>query len=60
MKSLLTLTAIALIVFGIAVLGYQGFTYTKHEEVRPNRLAPNYPPTEKKPSTSHPLPVALH
>ena len=33
MKSLTNLAGILLIIFGIATLAYQGFTYTKHENV---------------------------
>lgn len=33
MKSIVTLFGILLIVVGIATLGYQGFTYTKREQV---------------------------
>jgi hypothetical protein len=33
MKSLISLIGILLIIFGIAVLGYQGITYTKREKI---------------------------
>jgi hypothetical protein len=33
MKSPLALLGIILVIFGIATLAYQGFTYTKHETV---------------------------
>lgn len=33
MKSLLTIVGILLVIFGIAVLGYKGFTYTSKEKV---------------------------
>lgn len=33
MKSLTDLLGIVLIIGGLVVLGYQGFSYTKHEEV---------------------------
>lgn len=33
MKALLTIVGILLVIFGIAVLGYQGFTYTSREQV---------------------------
>jgi hypothetical protein len=33
MKGLLSLVGIALIIFGIGVLGYKGFTYTTQENV---------------------------
>ncbi len=33
MRSLLAIVGIILIVFGIAVLGYKGFTYTSQEKV---------------------------
>ncbi len=33
MKSLITLVGILLILVGIVTLGYQGITYTKHEQV---------------------------
>lgn len=33
MRALLTIVGILLVIFGIAVLGYQGFTYTSREQV---------------------------
>lgn len=33
MKALLSIIGIILIILGITVLAYQGFTYTKHETV---------------------------
>lgn len=33
MRSLTNLVGILLIIFGIVILGYQGFTYTKREKV---------------------------
>jgi uncharacterized membrane protein len=33
MKSLLSIVGIVLVVVGIAILAYQGFTYTQHETV---------------------------
>jgi hypothetical protein len=33
MKSLISLAGVLLIIFGIATLAYQGFTYTKRENV---------------------------
>jgi uncharacterized membrane protein len=33
MKSSISLVGILLIIFGIAVLAYQGFTYTKKEQI---------------------------
>ena len=33
MKSIMSMIGLALIIIGIAVLAYQGFTYTKHETV---------------------------
>lgn len=33
MKTIIQLLGIALIIFGIGVLGYKGFTYTKQEKV---------------------------
>jgi hypothetical protein len=33
MRSIITAIGLVLIVAGIAVLAYQGFTYTKHENV---------------------------
>ncbi len=33
MKSLISVVGILLIVVGITTLAYQGFTYTKHEQV---------------------------
>ena len=33
MKSIISLVGIILIVVGIGALAYQGFTYTKHEQV---------------------------
>ena len=33
MKAMTNLLGILLIIFGVAALAYQGFTYTKHENV---------------------------
>jgi len=33
MKVIVTIIGILLIVFGIATIGYQGFTYTKQEKI---------------------------
>lgn len=33
MRSLISFVGICFIIFGIGVLGYQGFTYTKREKV---------------------------
>lgn len=33
MKSMISTVGIILIILGIVTLGYQGFTYTKHEKV---------------------------
>lgn len=33
MRSFISLLGVLLIIVGIATLGYQGFTYTKHEDV---------------------------
>lgn len=33
MKSIIGIIGILLILGGVAILGYQGFTYTKHEQV---------------------------
>jgi len=33
MKSKITMLGVVLMLMGIVVLAYQGFTYTKHEEV---------------------------
>lgn len=33
MRSTLSIIAVLLIIFGVSVLGYQGITYTKHENI---------------------------
>lgn len=33
MKSIVSIVGIALIIFGVVGLGYQGFTYTKQEKI---------------------------